>query len=101
MLALPQLARHYAKHASAVVAPEAVAQKGDGELTDLYLLRLLHFQSLQALSCQRSAPEALQPAWVLTPSRRLRHLRVVPLRFWPIRFPRARSPGPRRPRLPP
>src|SRR5277367_1544247 len=37
MLALPQLARHDAEHAAAVIAPDAVAQKCDGEIAKLEL----------------------------------------------------------------
>src|SRR5215472_7444492 len=35
MLTLPELTRHYAEHASAVVAPEPIGEKGNLERTDL------------------------------------------------------------------
>src|SRR5580658_5490447 len=50
MVALPQLARDDAEHASAVVAPQAVGQECDLEGADVYLRRCLSHLAFQPSS---------------------------------------------------
>src|SRR5438309_11467321 len=48
MVALPKLARHHAKHASAVIPPEPIGEKRDDERTDLNFGRRLQIANARA-----------------------------------------------------